>query len=170
MIRRNRRVDKQTPGAIDSLLAPGTQAPEFSLPSTHDKNIALSAYRGQPVILAFYPADFSSVCGDQLALYNELLPLFEEYGAQLLAISVDSPQSHKEFAKSRGFRFPLLSDIEPKGAVARAYGAYDADREVCQRALYVVDHQGDIHWSHISPAGVNPGADGILRALESLDS
>jgi peroxiredoxin len=118
----------------------------------------------------FYPADFSPVCGDQLALYNELLPLFEEHGAQLLAISVDGLWCHTAFAENRGLRFPLLSDFEPKGAVAQAYGAYDADRGKCHRALYVVDGQGRIHWSHISPPGVNPGADGILKALESLSS
>jgi peroxiredoxin len=124
--------------------------------------------RGQPVILVFYPADWSPVCGDQLALYNEVLPMFQEHGAQVLAISVDGIWSHRAFAGGRKLRFPLLADFEPKGAVAQAYGAYDAETGTSERAMFVIDGEGVIRWSYVSPKGVNPGADGILRALESL--
>ena len=72
-----------------SALPPGTQAPDFSLAATPDQKASLSAFRGRPVILAFYPADWSPVCGDQLALYNEVLPEFKRFNAELLGISRD---------------------------------------------------------------------------------
>ena len=153
-----------------SPLAPGTQAPPFTLPSTQDGELALTDFRDRPVILVFYPADWSPVCGDQLALYNEVLPLFEEYQAQVLSISVDGLWCHKAFAEHRNLRFPLLSDFEPKGAVARAYGVYDAQGGHNKRALFVIDAQGIVRWSYVSPTGVNPGADGILNALASLNA
>jgi peroxiredoxin len=153
-----------------SALVPGTPAPNLSLPATTGAEISLSDYRGQPVVLVFYPADWSPVCGDQLALYNEVLPLFQEHNAQVLAISVDGIWSHTAFAEHRNLRFPLLSDFEPKGAVARTYGVYDARQGTNQRALFVVDANGLIRWSYVSPSNVNPGADGILKALESLNT
>jgi peroxiredoxin len=151
-----------------SILAAGTPAPDFALRSTPDQALRLSELRGRPVILAFYPADWSPVCGDQMALYNESLPEFREYGAELLGISVDGVWCHAAFARGRNLHFPLLSDFEPKGAVSRLYGAYRAQEGVCDRALFVLDKEGLIRWSYCSPIGVNPGADGILNALESL--
>ena len=126
MLRRTVRRKPKKVQAPSSPLAPGTQAPDFRLVGTEDREISPSDYRGRPVILVFYPADWSPVCGDQLALYNEVLPLFNEYQAQVLAISVDGIWCHKAFAESRKLGFPLLSDFEPKGAVARTYGVYDA--------------------------------------------
>jgi peroxiredoxin len=149
-------------------LPAGTAAPDFTLQSTPDQSLSLSDFRGQPVILAFYPADWSPVCGDQLSLYQELLPVFQQYGAELIGISVDGIWCHLAFAKDRGYRFPLLSDFEPKGAVAREYGAYLSDVGENARALFVIDAAGTIAWSYVSPTGVNPGADGILRALDDL--
>ena len=149
-------------------LAPGTTAPDFVLADQDGESVSLRDYRGSPVILVFYPADFSPVCGDQLVLYNEVLPLFQQHGAQVLAISVDGKWCHSAFAESRDLRFPLLSDFQPRGAIAQAYGVYDAENGVSQRALFVIDGEGIIRWSYVSPPGVNPGADGILGALESL--
>src|SRR6478735_24716 len=122
-----------------SVLSPGTQAPDFSLPSTPDQMVTLSEFRGQPVVLAFYPADWSPVCGDQMALYNEVLPEFQNLGAELLGISVDGVWCHAAFARDRRLHFPLLSDFEPKGAVARAYNVYRAGDGVCERALFVLN-------------------------------
>src|ERR1700688_4359414 len=122
----------------------------------------------RPVILAFYPADWSPVCGDQMALYNEILPEFRKFGAELLGVSVDGAWCHDAFAQNRHLHFPLLADFEPKGAVARQYGAYRAADGVCERALFVLDKNGMIAWSYCSPVAVNPGADGILQALEDL--
>ncbi len=153
-----------------SALGPKTEAPDFRLHSTPDQIVALSEFRGQPVILAFYPADWSPVCGDQMSLYNEILPEFRRFNAELIGISVDGAWCHNAFAKDRKLRFPLLADFEPKGAVARTYGVYRNQDGVCERALFVIDPEGTIVWSYVSPIGVNPGADGILRALESLPS
>lgn len=151
-----------------TILQPQMKAPNFSLPSTEDRNITLREYLGQPVVLVFYPADWSPVCTDQLSVYNQILSEFKKHNAQILGISVDSIWSHKAFAKSRNLHFPLLSDFEPKGAVAKSYNAYNYDEGVAARALFVLDLAGLIWWSYLSPALVNPGADGILTALEAL--
>ena len=151
------------------ILSAGTPAPEFSLHVTPDQKLSLSELRGRPVILAFYPADWSPVCGDQMALYNEILPEFKKNGAELLGISVDGVWCHSAFAKDRHLHFPLMADFEPKGAVARAYGAYREPEGTSERALFVIDKNGVITWSYCSPIAVNPGADGILRALEELE-
>jgi peroxiredoxin len=155
---------------MSNILAAGTAAPDFKLRVTPDQWLSLSDLKGKPVILAFYPADWSPVCGDQMVLYNEILPDFREHGAELLGISVDGVWCHAAFAKSRNLHFPVLSDFEPKGAVARSYGAYREEEGVCERALFVVDANGVIFWSYLSPVAVNPGADGILEALEELSN
>lgn len=150
------------------ILGPGVKAPDFSLHVTADQKISLSDLRGKPVILAFYPADWSPVCGDQMALYNEVRSEFHAEGAELLGISVDGIWCHQAFAEARHLHFPLLSDFEPKGAVSRAYGAYRHDDGFSERALFVIDKNGVIAWSYCSPVGINPGADGILQALQDL--
>jgi len=149
-------------------LPPGTVAPDFDLRSTPDQKVMLSDFRGQPVILAFYPEDWSPVCSDQMGLYQAVLPEFRKLDAELLGISVDGVWSHLAFAKDRNLHFPLLADFEPKGEVARAYHAYRTTEGTSERALFVIDAEGIIRWSYVSPVGVNPGADGILRALEDL--
>jgi peroxiredoxin len=149
-------------------LEPGTQAPDFSLPSTPDQRVSLSEFRGRPVVLAFYPEDWSPVCSDQLALYQELLPEFGRFDAELIGISVDGIWCHLAFAKDRNLHFPLLADFEPKGEVSRAYGVYRSPDGTSERALYVLDRDGVVRWSYVSPVGINPGADGILRALEEM--
>lgn len=153
---------------MSPLLSAGTPAPDFALPRSPGETLRLADCRGHPVILAFYPADWSPVCGDELGVFNEVLPEFQRYGAELLGISVDSVWCHKAYASSRKFGFPLLADFEPKGAVSRAYGAYRAQDGFSERALFVLDAAGMIRWSYLSPVGVNPGADGILAALEAL--
>ena len=147
---------------------PGTPAPAFTLRATPDRCLSLGDFRGWPVILAFYPADWSPVCGDQMALYNETLPEFQRFGAELLGVSVDGVWCHLAFAQDRKLHFPLLSDFEPKGAVSRQYGAFQRAVGESARALFVIDSQGIIRWSFLSPLGINPGADGILRALNAL--
>ena len=149
-------------------LPAGTDAPDFTLRSTPDQWLTLSEFHGQPVVLAFYPADWSPVCGDQMALYNEMLKEFHDLGAELIGISVDGAWCHAAFARDRKLHFPLLADFEPKGDVARRYGVYRDKDGVSERALFVIDAEGKVHWSFVSPIGVNPGADGILSALEDL--
>ena len=150
------------------ILQPGTQAPEFRLAVTPDQKLSLSELRGRRVIIAFYPADWSPVCGDQLALYNQVLPEFRSRGAELMGISVDGAWCHQAYAQHRNLHFPLLSDFEPKGEVARSYQAYRYGDGVAERALFVLDENGVIAWSYCSPLAVNPGADGILDALDRM--
>ena len=144
------------------------KAPEFHLASTPDQKVALSDFLGRPVVLVFYPADWSPVCSDQLSLYTELHEEFATYDAEVMGISVDGIWSHLAFAHERKYHLPLLSDFEPKGEVARAYGVYRDNEGVCDRALFVVDRDHKVAWSYVSPIGVNPGADGALRAVEEL--
>jgi len=151
-------------------LPAGAAAPDFTLKSTTGQTVNLSDFRGQPVVLAFYPADWSPVCGDQMGLYNEMLPEFKEFGAELLGISVDGVWCHAAFSRDRKLYFPLLADFEPKGAVAKRYGVYREADGTTERALFVINAEGIIHWSYVSPVGVNPGADGILSALEELQN
>ncbi|WP_419421232.1 redoxin domain-containing protein (plasmid) [Legionella sp. D16C41] len=152
------------------LLSPGSSAPNFALHVTADQILSLDELTGNPVILAFYPADWSPVCSDQMALYNEILPEFHKYNAKLLGISVDGVWCHTAFAANRHLHFPLLADFEPKGGMAKQYGAYREQEGVCERALFVIDKKGMIAWSYRSPLAENPGADGILEALESLST
>ncbi len=160
---------KKAVGTNGSFLGPGRMAPNFSLNSTPDQKVSLEDFRGQPVVLAFYPADWSPVCTDQLSLYAEVMPEFKKHNAELLAISVDNVWSHLAFAKDRKLNFPVLSDFQPKGEISRKYGAFNEKIGESLRGLFVVDPKGIISWSHLSPDGVNPGADGILSALASLN-
>lgn len=124
-------------------LQPGTPAPDFTLRSTPDQSVSLQDFRGRPVILVFYPADFSPVCGDELALFNQILPEFDRYNnAQILAISVDNIWSHLAFEHERNIKFPLLSDFEPKGEVSRRYGVYREKDGISERALFLIDEKG----------------------------
>ena len=165
---KDRRENQLVKDEPSSALQPGTPAPNFTLHNTPDQSVSLSDFRGQPVILAFYPADWSPVCGDQMALYNEVLPEFRRFNAELIGISVDGVWCHKAFAQDRKLHFPLLADFEPKGEVAKMYGVYRRPDGTSERALFVLDDEGVIRWSYVSPVGINPGADGILTALEAL--
>jgi len=152
------------------VLSPGTQAPDFTLKKSPDTSLRLSELKGRPVILVFYPADWSPVCGDELALFNEVLPEFQRYDAQLVGISVDGVWCHQAYAKARNLDFPLLADFEPKGEVSRTYGAYRPQDGFSERALFVIDVDGVIRWSYLSDVTKNPGADGVLAALELLEA
>jgi peroxiredoxin len=155
---------------MTDILTKGTRAPGFTLHVTPDQTLSLDELAGRRVILAFYPADWSPVCGDQMSLYNHVLPEFHRHGAELLGISVDGAWCHQAFAHDRKLHFALLADFEPKGAVARSYGAYRNAEGVAERALFVIDEKRMITWSYCSPVAVNPGADGILDALEAMPS
>lgn len=103
-----------------------------------------------------------------MGLYNEILDEFEKFNAELLGISVDGVWCHSAFAENRHLHFPLLADFEPKGEVSKKYGVYREADGICERALYVIDKNGNIAWNYCSPISINPGADGILEALEKL--
>ncbi|WP_229742794.1 redoxin domain-containing protein [Gordonia jinhuaensis] len=157
-----------TSAAPDSILSAGTPAPDFTLPATPDQTLTLSELRGNPVVLVFYPADWSSVCGDELAVFNQSLPLLSEYHAVLLGISVDSTWSHQAYRQSRKLEFDLLSDYHPKGEVSKLYGSYDEKSGSSKRSLFVIDGDGVISWSYLSPVAINPGVNGVLDALDEL--
>jgi peroxiredoxin len=152
------------------ILEKGTPAPEFELNSTPDQKLKLTDFRGKRLILAFYPADWSPVCSDQMALYNATLKYFHKYNAEILGISVDSKWCHLAFSQSRKLHFPLLADFEPKGEISSKYGIYNESEGESHRALFVIDEKGIIQWSYLSPDGINPGADGILDALEEMSA
>jgi peroxiredoxin len=152
------------------MLPIGTIAPYFELYSTPDQKLKLNEIRNKKIVLAFYPADWSPICDDQMTLYNEMGKYFARHNAQVIGVSVDSKWSHLAFSEHRNFHFPLLSDFEPKGAVARLYEVYDAGTGECKRALYVIDENKIIRWTYLAPIGLNPGADGILNALEEIDN
>jgi peroxiredoxin len=151
-------------------VAVGSKAPDFTLTNQDREAVTLSKLQGRPVVLAFYPADWSPVCGDQMALYNEMLSEFQDFDAEVLGVSVDGPWCHAAFSRDRKLHFPLLADFEPKGEVARLYGVYRASDGTSERALFVINADGIIHWSYVSPVGVNPGGAGILSALEELQA
>jgi peroxiredoxin len=148
------------------MIQPGTPAPVFSLPDQDGKVVSLADLRGSRVVLAFYPADFSPVCTDQLSVYQERLGELESSGARLYGISVDSAYCHRAFRKHLGVHIPLLSDFHPKGQVARAYGVYSEEYGVAARALVMVGPDGTVEWTHRSPSPLEiPGAELIQEAL-----
>ena len=152
------------------MLPVGTIAPDFTLLATPDQKFSLSGIKGKRIILAFYPADWSPVCSDQMSLYNEALDYFNQENAILIGFSVDGKWCHVAFKNDRKLHFPLLSDFEPKGAVSKLYDVYDEQTGESKRALYVIDEDGIIRWNYLSPADINPGADGILKALDDLNT
>jgi peroxiredoxin len=101
-------------------------------------------------------------------VFSAASKLFRARDAQLLGISVDGPWCHQAFKEQRKVAFPLLADCNPQGEVAREYGVYRNDDGTSERALFVIDRDGKIAWSEVSPVGINPGADGALQAVEAL--
>jgi peroxiredoxin len=148
------------------MIEPGTKAPAFTLPDQDGNEVSLSDFAGRKVVIAFYPGDFSSVCSDQLAIYQEVLEEIRSNGAEVIGVSVDSSDSHRAFRESLGLTMPLLSDFHPKGEVARAYGTYSDEYGKSGRALFLVDESGTVRWSYESPPLEIPGANLIFDALE----
>jgi peroxiredoxin len=162
---------------MSELLKVGAKAPDFTLSSNagaaagdEAETFTLSTLRGKNVILAFYPADWSAVCGDQLTLYNEILQTFEKQNAELIGISVDGVFCHAAFREARGYKITLLSDFEPKGEVSKRYGVYREGDGFSERALFVIDGDGIVRYSYVSPLGINPGAKEILQMLKEIQA
>jgi peroxiredoxin (alkyl hydroperoxide reductase subunit C) len=150
------------------MIEAGEQAPDFALRDQDGEEVSLSDYRGRKVLLVFYPFDFSQVCSDQLSLYQEVKPELEGKGLTMLGVSVDSPYAHKAFQEKLGIDTTLLSDFEPKGEVARAYGSYIDAVGMANRTLVLVNEDGVVAWSYESPTpGEFPGANVIFDALAS---
>jgi peroxiredoxin len=150
------------------MIAAGAPAPEFTLLNQDGEPVSLSGFRGRKVLLVFYPLDFSPVCSDQLSIYQEVKPEIEAKGVELIGISVDHGFAHKAFQEKLGINTPLLADFEPKGEVARAYGAYIEQTGHANRSLVLVDEEGVVEWVHESPTPLEiPGANVIFDALAS---
>lgn len=149
------------------MIAVGEQAPDFTLRNQDGEKVSLSDYLGRKVMLVFYPGDFSPVCGDQLSIYHEVKPEIAEKGVELIGISVDGFFAHKAFQEKLGIDTTLLSDFEPKGEVARAYGSYVEKMGFANRTLVLVDEEGVVAWTYESPnPGEFPGANVIFDALQ----
>jgi peroxiredoxin len=144
----------------------GAKAPEFTLPDQDGKKVSLADFRGRRVVLVFYPADFSPVCTDQLSIYQEVLGELDERGTTMLGISVDGAFCHRAFRSHLNLEIPLLADFHPKGEVARAYGVWSDEYGVSGRALVLVDRDGTVEWSYMSPPLEVPGANLIFDALD----
>jgi peroxiredoxin len=151
------------------MLQPGTTAPDFTLFDSPNTMLRLYLMKGKRIVLVFFPADWSPVCGDQLMLYNEIYPLFQAMNTELIGISVDGKWCHESYREQRNLGFPLLADFEPKGMIARAYGVYNEQAGESERALFLLDEDAVIRWSFLSDPGINPGADGILLAIEEMN-
>ena len=150
------------------MIEPGAPAPDFALPDQDENVVRLGDFAGRRLVLAFYPADFSLVCTDQLSIYQEVLREIEAAGATLAGVSVDSHHSHRAFREKLGLTMPLLSDFHPKGEVTSAYGAYIPERGHGNRSLVLVDEGGTVAWSHASPTPLEiPGANLIFDALSA---
>ncbi len=137
----------------------GELAPDFTLPGTGGRTYSLSSYRGQPVVIVFYPGDDSPVCTKQLNSYNNELSAFEGVGAQVLAISAQDMDSHDSFSQKHGFKFPLLADTDK--AVATAYGTV-GPLGFPRRSVFVVDASGVVRYAHRAIAGLT------FRPVEEL--
>jgi peroxiredoxin len=148
------------------MIAAGEPAPDFTLRDQDGEKVSLADFRGRKVLLVFYPGDFSPVCGDQLSIYQEVKPEIAAKGVELVGISVDSFFSHQAFREKLGLDITLLSDFEPKGEVARAYGSYVEGMGFANRTLVLVDEDGRVAWTYESPnPGEFPGANVIFDAL-----
>ena len=148
------------------MISAGEQAPDFTLPDQSGQEVSLSDFKGQRVLLVFYPLDFSPVCSDQLTLYRDIAPQLKEAGVTPLGISVDSAFAHKAFQDHLGIDTTLLADFEPKGAVASAYGAYLDGAGHSNRSLVLIDAEGKVEWVHETSTPLDiPGPNLILDAL-----
>jgi peroxiredoxin len=153
------------------MIAAGEPAPDFTLRDQDGERVSLSDLRGRRVLLVFYPLDFSPVCSDQLSIYQEVKPEIEAKGVEMIGISVDHGFAHKAFQEKLGIDTRLLADFEPKGEVARAYGAYIEKTGHSNRSLVLIDAEGVVEWAHESPTPLEiPGANVIFDALETVGS
>lgn len=155
---------------LADLFDKGARAPTFDLPSTSGGRISNANLAGHAYVLVFYPGDFTPVCTSELALFEQARGEIEATGARLFGVSVDSLSSHMDFSRAQNLGFALLADDQPKGAASKAFRSYNAEKSRSLRSLFVVDANGDIFWSYLSPDGINPGADGVLQALKNLGS
>ena len=150
------------------MIEAGTPAPEFTLTTEDGGKFTREDLLGKTSVLVFYPFAFSPGCSDQLSLYEEVLDDFENRDATLYAISTDARWSQAAFKERLGSSVRQLSDFEPKGATARAFGVLN-DGGFAHRALVIVDAEGVVRWSHQAAAGELPGVNLIFDGLDAAD-
>jgi peroxiredoxin len=141
-------------------------APDFTLIDHHGTPVRLSSFRGQPVLVVFYPWAFSGICGGELRALRDAR--FEDDGTVVLAISVDSMFALRVFADAEGFDFPLLADCWPHGEIASLYGAFDETVGVALRGSFLIDREGIVRWSVVKGIGEARDIDDYRRAIEEL--
>ena len=146
----------------------GVIAPDFTLQDQHGQDVSLSALRGRPVLLVFYPLAFSGVCSGELAQLRDRYTEFVEYDAVVLAVSVDSTFALRTWSDREGFPFALLSDFWPHGGVADTYGVLDTERGVARRGTFLIDAEGSVHWKIVTPASEPRDVDAYLTQIRAL--
>lgn len=156
------------PGTGTGPLGPGAEAPAFALRDSPHSRVGLDDFDGRAIVLVFYVADWDPVAATQLRLLEELRPHLDRLGADVIGVSLDTVWSHSAFADAHGIGYHLLADDEPPGAVARAYGVLASEAGRSRRALFVIGVDRTIRWSAAFPDMIDPGASGILAALESM--
>jgi peroxiredoxin len=144
------------------------RAPDFELKAQDRQMVRLSDFRGQPVVLLFYPMDFSGVCTEEMACVADNLEAFQALDAQVVGVSVDSHHCHRAFAAAKGLNYPLLADFHPKGAVGRLYGVYLDDYGYHARHTFVIDPEGRIAFIQKSDMNEVPDIDELLAAVREI--
>jgi mycoredoxin-dependent peroxiredoxin len=130
----------------------GDLAPDFELADQHGTPVRLSSFRGaKNVVLVFYPLAFSGVCSGELCALRDEFPSVSRDDTELLTVSVDAMWAHRAWAEQEHFEFPLLSDFWPHGAVATAYGVFDAERGIAIRGTFVIGTDGVVRWKVVNP-------------------
>ena len=146
----------------------GEKAPDFTLKGHDEKEYKLSDFKGKIVLLAFYPADFSTTCSEEHTCFVNDLKRFEAVNAQVLGISVDNFWSHKAFAQQLNISYPLLSDFHPKGKVASLYGLYLEDMGITNRATVIIDKDGIVRYVKVYDIPTVRDNEELLKALDEL--
>lgn len=139
--------------AAQTVPAVGEPAPDFELVNQFGEPVRLSSFRGQNVVLVFYPFAFSGICTGELCEIRDNLAAFEDSQATVLAVSVDSKFSLRAYAEKEGYGFDLLSDFWPHGAVASAYGVFDPESGMARRGTFIIDGAGTIRYVVVNPRG-----------------
>jgi peroxiredoxin len=147
----------------------GAPAPEFTLKDQDQKEVKLSDFRGKkPVVLVFYPLDWSPTCTKEHACMVNDKKQFEDLDAQVLGLSVDSTWSHKAYADKMGIHYPLLADFHPRGAVAAKYGVYLEDKGITGRSIFIIDRDGKLAWRKDYEIPVVPDIGEVSKVLAAV--
>ncbi|MEY4398136.1 MAG: hypothetical protein RLZ53_712 [Actinomycetota bacterium] len=149
----------------------GDAAPDFSLINQYGESVTLSEFKGKKnVVIVFYPLSFSGICTGELCELRDNFAQFERADVELLAISVDSKFVQKKFAEVEGYKFSVLADFWPHGAVAKAYGVFLEENGISNRATFVINKDGELVSKFITAPGQARSLDEYNRALDSLHS